>query len=237
MMTASGCTLDCTLRGGDARLGQQHDMSVGSKSHPLRKEQCAMATLVAIGYPDEGTAEQARETVQQLESELIIQADQVAAISRDPEGKYHVHTTHGGASAGGGEGWGGFWGLLFGMLFFIPFAGLALGAGLEALFGHMGEKGIDKAFQEQVRDCVKPGTSALFMVIEQATPDKAVAALQQYGGTVIKTSLSEEDTKRLQEALQPPEPTGQPVVERTTQSAAAGLVGAGSCIEGAIRKR
>ena len=167
-----------------------------------------MATLVAIGYPDEGTAEQARETVQQLESELIIQADQVAAISRDPEGMYHVHTAHGGASAGGGARWGGFWGLLFGMLFFIPFAGLALGAGLGALFGHMGEKGIDKAFQEQVRDYVKPGTSALFMVIEQATPDKAVAALQQYGGTVIKTSLSEEDTRRLQEALQPPEPIG-----------------------------
>ena len=42
------------------------------------------------------------------------------------------------------------------------------------------------------------------MVIEQATPDKAIAALQQYGGTVIKTSLSDEDTKKLQEALQPP---------------------------------
>ena len=35
----------------------------------------------------------------------------------------------------------------------------------------------------------------------------AVAALQQYGGTVIRTSLSEEDTKKLQEALQPPTPT------------------------------
>ena len=163
-----------------------------------------MATLVAIGYSDQTTAEEARQTVAQLESELIIQADQVASISRDLEGKYHVHTTHGGASAGGGAVWGGFWGLLFGLLFFIPFAGLAMGAGLGALFGHMGEKGIDKAFQEQVRDHLKPGTSALFMVIEQATPDKAIAALQQYGGTVIKTSLSDEDTKKLQEALQPP---------------------------------
>ena len=169
-----------------------------------------MATLVAIGYPDQGTAEQARQTVQELESERIIQADQVAAISRDPEGKYRVHTTHGGASAGSGAWRGGFWGLLFGMLFFIPFAGLALGAGLGALFGHMGEKGIDKAFQQQVRDHLQPGTSALFKVIEQATPDKAVAALEQYGGTVINTSLSEEDTKRLQEALQPTEPAGSP---------------------------
>jgi uncharacterized membrane protein len=164
-----------------------------------------MATLVAIGYPDEATAERARETVQRLESELIIQADQVAAVSRDAEGKYHVHTTHGGASSGAGAMWGGFWGLLFGLLFFIPFAGLALGAGMGALMGHFGEKGIDKAFQDQVRDHVQPGTSALFMVIEQATPDKAVAALQEYGGTVIKTSLSEEDTKKLQDALQPPE--------------------------------
>src|SRR5437588_12141035 len=163
-----------------------------------------MATLVAIGYPDEGTAEAARDTVHQLESELIIQADQVAAISCDQEGKYHVHTSHGGGGTSGGAVWGGFWGLLFGLLFFIPFAGWAMGAGLGALFGHMGQKGIDKAFQEQVRDHLKPGTSALFLVVEQATPDKAIAALQQYGGAVIKTSLSEEDTKKLQDALQPP---------------------------------
>ena len=162
-----------------------------------------MATLVAVGYPDQGTAEQARETVQRLEGELIIQADQVASISRDMDGKYHVHTTHGGASAGGGAVWGGFWGFLFGLLFFIPVAGLAFGAGMGALFGHFGEKGIDKAFQEQVRDYLQPGTSALFMVIEKATPDKAIAALQQYGGTVIRTSLSDEDTKKLQDALQP----------------------------------
>jgi uncharacterized membrane protein len=167
-----------------------------------------MATLVAIGYPDQTTAEEARHTVAQLEAELIIQADQVASISRDLEGKFHVHTSHGGASAGGGAIWGGFWGLLFGLLFFIPFAGWAMGAGLGALFGHLGEKGIDKAFQEQVRDYLKPGTSALFLVIEHATPDKAVAALEKYGGTVIKTSLSDEDTKKLQDALTPPAQAG-----------------------------
>jgi uncharacterized membrane protein len=167
-----------------------------------------MATLVAIGYPDQGTAEQARDTVHELESELIIQADQVAAISRDMEGKYRVHTSHGGASAGGGAVWGGFWGFLFGLLFFIPFFGLALGAGMGALFGHFGEKGIDKAFQQQVRDHVQPGTSALFLIVEQATPDKAIAALQKYGGTVIKTSLSDEDTQKLQDALQPPQQAG-----------------------------
>jgi uncharacterized membrane protein len=167
-----------------------------------------VATLVAISYPDQGTAEEARNVVQGLEADLVIQADQVAAISRDPDGKYHVTTTHGGASAGAGAWWGGFWGLLFGMLFFIPFAGLAIGAGFGALFGHMGKNAIDKQFQEQVREQLKPGTSALFMIIEKVTPDKAIGALSKFGGTVMRTSLSEEDTAKLQEALSNQQPVG-----------------------------
>jgi uncharacterized membrane protein len=55
-----------------------------------------MATLVAIAYRDQHTAEQARATVWRLEDELIIQAQDVAVISRDPDGKYHVHTSHSG---------------------------------------------------------------------------------------------------------------------------------------------
>ena len=44
---------------------------------------------------------------------------------------------------------------------------------------------------------LKPGTSCLFMIVEKITPDKAIAALSKYGGTVRKTSLSEEDTNKL----------------------------------------
>jgi uncharacterized membrane protein len=167
-----------------------------------------MATLVAIGYPDPGTAAQAVETVWRLEEELIIQADQVASISRDRQGNYHVHTTHGGTPTASGAVWGGFWGFLFGFLFLIPFAGWAMGAGLGALFGRMRETGIDTEFQQQIREYLQPGTSALFMMIEHAAPDKAIAALRQYGGTVIKTSLSKEDTTKLQESLQPPSGPG-----------------------------
>jgi uncharacterized membrane protein len=48
---------------------------------------------------------------------------------------------------------------------------------------------------------VKPGNSALFMIVEKVTPDKAIDALSKFGGTVLKTSLSDEDTKKLQEEL------------------------------------
>ena len=48
---------------------------------------------------------------------------------------------------------------------------------------------------------LKPGTSCLFMIVEKITPDKAIAALSKYGGTVRKTSLSEEDTNKLPQEL------------------------------------
>jgi hypothetical protein len=39
-----------------------------------------------------------------------------------------------------------------------------------------------------------------------ATPDRAIAALKPYAGTAFRTSLSDEDTAKLQEALSPQEP-------------------------------
>ena len=44
-------------------------------------------------------------------------------------------------------------------------------------------------------------------LFEHATPDKATAAPQQHGGRLVTTSLSG-DTKKLQEALQPPATAG-----------------------------
>jgi uncharacterized membrane protein len=48
---------------------------------------------------------------------------------------------------------------------------------------------------------LEPGTSALFLMVEKVTPDKAVEAMSKYGGTVIKTSLSKEGEQELQDAL------------------------------------
>jgi uncharacterized membrane protein len=67
--------------------------------------------------------------------------------------------------------------------------------------GKVEKSGIDEQFQQQVRDMLQPGTSALFLVVEQATPDKAIDALSKYGGTVLKSSLSKEAEKELQSAL------------------------------------
>jgi uncharacterized membrane protein len=138
-----------------------------------------MADLIAIGYPDTTTALQAEEEVQRLAQDLVIQPDAVAAIIRNQNGHIKTITNH--HPVGKGATWGLFWGFLFGLLFFIPFFGLAIGAGVGALIGHVSKAGVDEAFQNQVREMLKPGTSALFMVVEQMTADKAMDALSKYG--------------------------------------------------------
>jgi len=158
-----------------------------------------MADLIAIGYQDTTTAEQAMNEVGVLAHDLVIQPDAVAAIVRTPDGKFRTITNQ--HQVGVGATWGMFWGFLFGILFFIPFLGMAFGAGLGALMGKLGKGTVDKEFQEQVRAVMQPGTSALFMIVEQMTTDKALAGLSKFGGTVIKTSLSDEDQKEIQEAL------------------------------------
>jgi uncharacterized membrane protein len=163
-----------------------------------------MATLVVIGYADQGVAEAARKSVQELEDELTIESDHVASIARDVEGRYHAHISHSGPPPGGGVDWGGFWGAVFDLLFSVPSAGLTLSSGTSVLRHDLGEEGIDRAFQDQVRKRVKPGTSALFILVERDAPDKAVGSLARYGGTMIKASLSDAEFDQLRKALERP---------------------------------
>ena len=158
-----------------------------------------MSDLIAIGYDDETTAIEAMNEAEHLAQELIIQPDAIAAIIRNKDGKYKVMTNH--HMVGAGATWGMFWGMLFGLLFFVPVLGMAVGAGFGALFAKLEKSGLDKQFQQQVRDMLQPGHSALFLVVEKVTPDKAVEALSKYGGTVLKSSLSKEAEEQLQEAL------------------------------------
>jgi uncharacterized membrane protein len=179
-------------------VGAEPSRSTGRiRGRPGKEAQ--MADLIAIGYPDETTALAAMDEAERLQHELVIQADAVAAIVRNQEGKIRVVTNH--HTVGAGATWGMFWGMLFGMLFFVPFLGMAVGAGMGALMGKVGKNAVDKEFEGQVRDMLKPGTSALFMVVEKVTPDKAVEAMSKYGGTVLKSSLSNDAQRELQEAL------------------------------------
>jgi len=158
-----------------------------------------MPDLIAIGYDDTTTALEAMDEVGRLAQDLVIQPDAVAAIIRNEDGKFRTVTNQ--HEVGAGATWGMFWGLLFGILFFLPIFGMAIGAAFGALGGKLAKDSIGKDFQEQVRSKLQPGTSALFMIVQQMTTDKALDGLAKFGGDVIKTSLSDEDEAEIQAHL------------------------------------
>lgn len=158
-----------------------------------------MADLIAIGYPDLQTAEQAEAELERLAQELVIEPESIAIISRDQKGKFHVRTTH--HEVATGATWGMFWGVLFGFLFFVPILGLAVGAGLGVLFGLIAKLDISTEFQRHVRDMLQPGTAAVFVIVDKMTTDKLIEALAKFHGTVLKTSLPSDVERQLQDSL------------------------------------
>jgi len=158
-----------------------------------------MSNLVAIVYPDEHRAAEAMGTLQKLQKEYLISLEDACYVVKDRQGKVSLHQAL--STTGAGAAGGAFWGFFLGLIFLVPLAGLAIGAGLGALMGKFTDYGIDDKFVKSLSAELQPGTSAIFMLIRQATADKAVPELAKLGGTVLRTTLSNESEAKLQQAL------------------------------------
>ncbi len=158
-----------------------------------------MAELVVIGYPDVATATRALETVGQLQHDLVMEVAGAAVVEKTLEGKVNMVTKTGATSSG--VAWGGLFGLLFGLIFLIPVGGLIIGGIMGAIMGTASGWGIKDEFRQRAADVLQPGKAALVMFVVKATPDKALDALAPLGGEVLRTSLSDEAEKELEEAL------------------------------------
>jgi uncharacterized membrane protein len=157
-----------------------------------------MSDLIIIGYEDETTARSAFDQVLNLQQSLVVELRGLAIVTVDQEGKTHVDTPR--SLVGSSAVSGAVWGLLFGVLFMVPGLGI-LGGALGALFGKLGQSGIDDAFRAQVRDMLHPGGAAVVVMASKVTEDKFAAAMNPFGGTVLKTSLSDQAEAELAEGI------------------------------------
>ena len=158
-----------------------------------------MSNLIVVAYPDEYRAAEVLASLRRLNSEYLIDLDDACYVTKDARGKLKLHQNT--SLAGAGAAWGGMWGLLIGLLFFVPFLGFAIGAGLGALGAKLSDYGIDDKFAKELADKMQPNSSAIFMLVRRATPDKVVPELAKFGGTVLQTSLPKETEDKLQAAL------------------------------------
>jgi uncharacterized membrane protein len=155
-----------------------------------------MASLVALKFDRPDGADRILGTLEQLQSQQLIQIEDAAVVSWE-QGKKKPKTRQLASMTGAGALGGAFWGMLFGLLFFIPLFGMAAGAAVGALMGHFMDVGIDDNFINQVRNKVTPGTSALFLLVGQVTQDRVLEALKGEKIEVLATNLSAEQEQKL----------------------------------------
>ena len=159
-----------------------------------------MATLTALKFSTPEGAGQMLSKIQSLQKMELIKL-QDAAIVTWPVGKKSPKTKQLVDMAGMGAMQGAFWGMLFGLIFFVPFFGLAVGAAFGALGGKMADYGIDDDFINKTKAAVVEGTSALFLMTQNAVQDKVLDTLKAFDAEVISSNLSAEQEAALQAAF------------------------------------
>ncbi|MFB2891783.1 DUF1269 domain-containing protein [Aerosakkonemataceae cyanobacterium BLCC-F50] len=158
-----------------------------------------MATLIVVAYEDEFKAEEVRLTLAKLQRQHLIELEDAAVVVKNQEGKVKLKQAVNLTSAGAVSG--GFWGLLIGTLFFMPVVGAAIGAASGAIGGALSDIGVDDNFMRELGDTLQPGTSALFVLVDQVTPDKVLDEVAPYGGKILQSSLSKKEEAELQAVL------------------------------------
>ncbi|MGB9437873.1 MAG: DUF1269 domain-containing protein [Desulfobacterales bacterium] len=158
-----------------------------------------MSTLVVIGYDDEFKAEEVRLKLRKLQKDYLIDLEDAVVAVKDAKGKIKLHQAIN-LKAAGAIG-GGFWGALIGLIFLNPLLGAAMGATAGAVSGALSDVGINDKFMKDLADNMNQGSSALFVLVRKATPDKVLDELKGSGGKILKTSLSHDDEERVQAAL------------------------------------
>jgi uncharacterized membrane protein len=161
-----------------------------------------MSQLIAITFDGLDQAGEALKALRQFERRDLVHLTDTAVISKDADGDVHTKNEYD-SGVELGVGVVGTLGLLVAIAF--PVAGVAVGLGGGAWAGSKMHLGVDKAFLESLRDDLRPGTSALLLMVDKVKPDaipEIRQAMQPFHGTVYETTLSPEAQRNLREVVE-----------------------------------
>ncbi len=176
-----------------------------------------MSTLIVVGFKkDMYRASSVLNRLIEMNYEWVIDLHDAVAAYRDYSGRLRVDQSYQ-PSTGEGAAVGGFFGSLIGLTvgaIAAPFtAGASLAAGalgggaLGAVGGALDAKwwkeefGIPEEFVADVGNLVQPGDSAIFAMLRTADPTFVAAQFSEYGGTVLSSTLTPEQAKKVQSVL------------------------------------
>jgi uncharacterized membrane protein len=165
-----------------------------------------MSELVAISYPDRQTAQVVRDILGDLTRGRLLVLEDAVVVTRDPDGKIKLEQSRkqGRADAGRGALWGG----AIGLLFLAPLLGAAVGATAGGVAGSLSDIGVDDGFMRELGESLEPPRAALVLLVREANADKVLPEIREYGGRVLRTSLTDEAEASLRAGLGEPAAAG-----------------------------
>ena len=159
-----------------------------------------MSNLVVVAFDQLHQAEEARLKLQKLQSEYLLDLADVVVAVKEKAGKAKLY--HAGSLIADDVVFQGFCGSLASLIFMNARTGAASGA--------LADVGINDHFMKTFTSMLTLGNSAVFILTRTPTPskDQLLEGLRGLGGKVLMTSLSHEDTSKLQAALSAPKSAG-----------------------------
>jgi uncharacterized membrane protein len=154
-----------------------------------------VSELIIAAFEDRLAAEEVRTKLLRMQDEHLLDLEDAVVVERGDDGKPKIRQLHN-LTAAGVVG-GGFWGTLIGLLLLHPLVGLVAGGTIGAISGALADVGIEDDFMREVGRKLRPGTSALCVLVRKATPDKVLERLRGLDAVILQTSLSHEDENRL----------------------------------------
>lgn len=157
-----------------------------------------MSEFIAITFDDAEQGLQALGSVRALEKADKIHLKDTAVVTKDADGKIFIkNEASSGTETGAVVG-----GILGAMLFLIfPVAGIIGGAIVGGLIGRAVSPGVDGGFVKDVAYDLKPGGSALFLLIKDGDTGLLIGSMRRYDGRVKQTTLDPEAEQALEESL------------------------------------
>lgn len=157
-----------------------------------------MSSLTVITFERLDDAGEVWEAMSDLERRGLADVKDAALVTKDADGKVSTRGRPSDATWKGaavGTVLGGF------LTFFFPPAGMALGAAGGAIVGKSLQENIDSHFVEEVKESLKPGTSAIFLLYDGDTT-AILAALRPYQGHLYHTNVPPDVEEGLRRALE-----------------------------------
>jgi uncharacterized membrane protein len=156
-------------------------------------------SFLAIVYSETSRAGKVLKALKQMRSPKLIDLESAVYVTRDGRGRTQLRepgfrrkkNTIGDSITG----------LVAGSILLAPIGGVTLAEATDTVKHKLANLHVDRSFTEAVRTELQPDSSAIFILIQKASPSEVIPRITPYGGTVLETFLSEVDKTRLEEAI------------------------------------